>query len=120
MFYTFYQHNPDGSFVRDLQRGISHDVFIEANSYQEAISIASRLGIKIAENDEDLSERWYGPDKDSFDGIGLDPTLYGKSIIDYGYFPLGLHDMGSVHYICGKIEIVKHGEKLNENIPGKN
>lgn len=119
MFYTFYQHNPDGSFVRDLQRGISHDVFIEADSYKEATEKALSLGIKISEENDNLSERWYGPDKDSFDGIGLDPTLYGKSIIDYGYFPLGPHDIGSIHYSSGRIEIVKHSEKVNEDIPRK-
>ena len=79
MFYTFTQNNSGGSFITD--EAIAHYVIIEADSADEANSIAESKGIyfngcEIGEDCPCCGDRWYAQydDKDGTDTV----MIYSK------------------------------------------
>lgn len=88
MFYKFGQNNSGGSFDYDGERGISHIVFIEADSAEEANRRAESIGIYFygAETGADCDccgDRWYEADdydaseEPRYDGETLDENWTG-------------------------------------------
>ncbi len=60
-FYKFRQNNSGGKFIVDPERGISVEVWIEADSTQHANTIAERVGLYFdgAGDCPCCGDRWY-------------------------------------------------------------
>lgn len=65
-WYHYHQNNSGGSFDVDADRGIGHNVFIQAASEPEADARAESIGIYFNGVDDGLDceccgDRWYSP-----------------------------------------------------------
>jgi hypothetical protein len=79
MFFHFSQNNSGGSFVYDYERGLTHQVVIEADNAKQANLQAELIGIYFdgCAKDRDCNccgDRWYP--QYSNDGTP-EPTVYG-------------------------------------------
>jgi hypothetical protein len=80
MFFHFSQNNSGGSFVYDYERGLTHQVVIEADNAKQANLQAELIGIYFdgCAKDRDCNccgDRWYAQYSDA-DGTP-EPTVYG-------------------------------------------
>jgi hypothetical protein len=87
MFFHFPQNNSGGSFVFNEEAGITHHVFIEAQSADEALRQAEEIGIYFngIESGRDCDccgDRWYSITLD--DEGNTEPLLYGNSVLSEG------------------------------------
>jgi hypothetical protein len=87
MFYTFNQNNSGGSFDFNAASGISHYVIVEADSVDEANSLARGIGLYFNGADSEwgpdcpcCGDRW----SEAWREEGTDePEVYGKSALEY-------------------------------------
>jgi hypothetical protein len=107
-FWEFRQNNSGGSFDFDKSAGITHFVFIEAPSMDEAIIRAEAIGLYWDGCDTGrdcpcCGDRWSTPWSDDADD---EPKHYGTPIADYvksKYFRGWMDDgyEACVHYLDG-------------------
>jgi hypothetical protein len=108
-FYHFSQNNSGGSFHFDEQRGITHNVIVEANDYRHANQLAEDIGIYFdgCDSGQDCSccgDRWYSQWGET-DGKDV-PSIYGEpvesQVSSIAWMPPGKETV--VHYLDGRKE----------------
>ena len=105
-FYEFNQNNSGGGFDYDTKKGITHHVVIEANSKEEALDIAERIGLYFNGVYDEIDcpccgDRWNTPWEST-----ETPSVCGEpvaSVKKSGFFEEGQKEI-AVHYLDGRIE----------------
>lgn len=105
MFYTFSQNNSGGSFEVDDLYGIGHTVIVEADSADEANTLAEQIGLYFDGNGdcECCGYRWsdFWSDEEG-DEV---PSYYGKPILEYVCkWNFMFEDVLFVHYKSGQVD----------------
>lgn len=108
MFYTFIQNNSGGSFIFDEDSGITHFVIVEADSSEEANSIAERIGLYWNGCDEGVDCPCCGDRWDStYPSDGCDtPMIYSSPVKDFNpiFYWMDVGKEVAIHYKDGSIK----------------
>lgn len=102
-FYHFSQNNSGGSFDFDEQRGITHNVIVEAKDYEHANRLAEDIGIYFGGLGDCpcCGDRWYEQWDEKGDSV---PSIYGEpvesQISSMAWMPPGKETV--VHYLDGR------------------
>lgn len=101
-FYHLSQNNSGGGFDFDEEAGLTHHIVIEADSEEEAISRAERIGcywngVEGGEDRPCCGDRWIEPSE--YDSQGF-PHVYGR--------PLGPSDGWDFKWMKAGREIAVH------------
>lgn len=112
-FFLFNQNNSGGSFQIDHKAGISEDVIIEANSADEANSIAESVGIYFDGCEDGIDceccgDRWYKVDESD---AKAEPMIYGETLdkVKKDIY----RSVAFVHYLNGEVKKVEFSEIEN-------
>ena len=97
IFFEFYQNNSGGHFDINLEKGINKMVLIEAESLEQAVSRAFKIGIYFDGVHKKIDchccgDRWYKPRE--FDYIKIEDMISD------------LNGSVSIHYLDGRIKNV--------------
>lgn len=84
MFYHFSQNNSGGRFRVDLDRGITVDVIVEADTLEEAQARAEDIGlywdgVSDGSDCECCGDRWSRP----YGNLDPEPMLYGIPVLQH-------------------------------------
>lgn len=112
-FYSFIQNNSGGSFDVDESKGISETVVIEAESAQQANTIAEHIGLYFDGCDSGMDcdccgDRWYKVDESHAEDV---PSRYGEHV--HKAKSHWFSSIAFVHYLDGKIEKVIVPKQMN-------
>lgn len=116
MFYTFTQHNSWGEWVFD--ENLAHFTIVEANTKDEALEIAEKLGIYFNGVNQGIDCECCGDRWDDYTEGSLTPKIYGKDISEQTFYHWGKDTDAQVivHYLNGDKEKWYSISPKNQNI----
>ena len=111
LFFHFSQNNSGGSFDHDPEKGIGHNVIVEALNEKDALDRAEAIGLYFdgSGDCECCGRRWSDYVRDGSKTPHIYDQDVSKGVFQAGYM-FGL-DRSYIHYLNGKIKTVKHVEK---------
>lgn len=104
MFYTFTQNNSGGKWVFD--ENLAHFTIVEANTKDEALEIAEKLGIYFNGVNQYIDCRCCGDRWSDYTDDNQTPKIYGKDISEQTFHHWGKDTDAQVivHYLNGDKE----------------
>lgn len=110
MFFTFNQNNSFGSFDYDEERGIVDYVIVEADSVEDAVKRAEKVGLYFDGCEKGVDcpccgDRWYAP----WDDGSENPEVYGENVLTEGVRESfeGSKYSTAIHYKDGTMKLLE-------------